>query len=216
MGSMNDTRQLRLASYDAAMYPRDLRPGLLVLILPLVMVLTGASAASAQSASPRSILYGISGGPGRRTTNGTFAPTSLPAGATQVASDRTTAILALEAGIGIGRRVGLLGIWDQTFGGNGSTGRWGASSGSAVARAWPTRRVWLEAGGGVSGLGYKAASGQASITRFWAPGLVAGVGAEVLQGRRVSVTALARVTRATFNGLTVNSLTFQMGLFGRE
>jgi hypothetical protein len=66
-------------------------------------------------------------------------------------------------------------------------------------------------------LGHKAAEDIPNrITRYWAPGFAAGIGAEVLKGRRVSVTALTRYTRATFEGLTVNSLTFQVGLLGRE
>lgn len=174
--------------------------------------------ARAQTAQERvTFLYGVSGGAGRRTTDGTFAPSALPPGAAPVESGRTISVLTLEAGAGVGRRFAAIGLYDQTFGGNSSAGHWGTMSGSAVARFWLIERFWVEAGGGFAELGYKAPDDVPNrITRYWAPGFAAGVGAEVLKGRRVSITTLVRYTRATFEGLTVNNLTFQVGLLGRE
>jgi hypothetical protein len=70
---------------------------------------------------------------------------------------------------------------------------------------------------GPAELGYKPPAQTAStISRFWAPGVEAAAGADVLKGPRVALTVLARYSTATFNGLHVHTLSFQVGLTGTK
>jgi hypothetical protein len=172
--------------------------------------------ASAQTAPPRfALFYGVSGGPGRRTTAGTFLRSSLPTGAKEPESKRTTATLGLHLGVKLAPRLGVLAVWDQTFGGNTGDGHWGASAVHAAARVWLMPRVWVEAGAGPAELGYKPPTQPAStISRFWTPGFEAAAGADLLKGPRVALTALARYSAATFNGLRVDTFSLQVGLTG--
>src|SRR6185369_4333833 len=113
--------------------------------------------------------------------------------------------------------VSVMAVWDQTAGGNSGSGHWGTMAIHGVARVSLTRRLWAEAGGGASELGFKPPSViSARITRFWAPGAEASVGADVLEGPRVSLTVAARYTRATFENLTVSRLGVQIGLISRR
>lgn len=187
-----------------------------VLGLVVVCLLASTTATFAQT-TPRTLglFYGVLGGPGRRTTTGSFLTSELPAGARQPESGRTTATLGLHAGVKLADRLGVLAVWDQTFGGNTGDGRWGSTAVHAAGRVWLTRAVWVEAGVGPAELGYKPAAQTAStISRFWAPGVEAAAGADVLKGPRVALTALARYSTATFNGLRVHTLSFQVGLTG--
>jgi hypothetical protein len=87
----------------------------------------------------------------------------------------------------------------------------------ATARVWPVPRVWVEAGTGLAQLGYRAdPQTGATITRFWAPGREVAIGVDVLRGPTVSVMALVRYASATFDGLTVKSVSLQIGLLGRQ
>ncbi len=189
-----------------------------VVVLLVACLLSAAPATFAQSPSGSlRLFYGVSGGPGRRTTSGSFLTSALPAGATQPDSRRTTATLGLHVGAHVADRVGVVAVWDQTFGGNSGNGRWGGSGVYAAGRAWLTRCLWIEAGVGPAELGYKPPAQQASaVSRFWAPGFEAAAGADILKGPRVALSAFARYSAATFNELHVHTLSVQVGLTGNK
>jgi hypothetical protein len=187
-------------------------------VLTLLIVGAGASPVSAQARDPRApaLVFGVFGGPGRRTTSGTFDASNLPDDAEQP-SGRTTATLGLHAGVKFLDRVAAMAVWDQTWQGDSAGGKWGSFTLHAVGRVWITRHLWVEGGGGVYELGFKPANeANPGISRFWAPGGQASVGADVLQGRRVAVTVAARYSTATFDGLRIDDVVLQMGLFGRR
>ena len=191
-----------------------------VRLFVLTMLIGGAAAspASAQTSDPRApaLVFGVFGGPGRRATSGTFDASTLPDDAGQP-SGRTTATLGLHAGVKFLDRVAAMAVWDQTWQGDSAGGKWGSFTLHAVGRVWITRHLWVEGGGGVSELGFRPANeANPEISRFWAPGGQASVGGDVLQGRRVAVTVAARYSTATFNGLTINDVVVQVGLFGRR
>jgi hypothetical protein len=191
-----------------------------VRLLVLTMLIGGAAAssASAQAADPRApaLVFGVFGGPGRRTTSGTFDDSALPADAEQP-SEQTTATLGLHAGVKFLDRVAAMAVWDQSWHNASAGGKWGSFTLHAVGRVWITRRLWVEGGGGVSELGFKPANqANPGISRFWAPGGQASVGGDVLQGRRVAVTVAGRYSTATFNGLRIDDVVLQIGLFGRR
>lgn len=188
-----------------------------LVVCALVVTFLGAGSALAQTpASGPTLVYGIAAGPAHRDVRGSFAASKLPTGAVQPEADRTVTSFGLQAGVKLNRHVALLGIWDQTFGGNTGRARWGTSDVHAVGRVW-VGRLWVQAGGGLSQLGYKAATGPGiGVERFWAPGIDGCIGADVLQGRRVSLVVAARATRATFEGLTITRVGMQVGLFGRR
>ena len=184
-----------------------------------LLLVLAASPAHAQTsgADAPALVFGVFGGPGRRTTGGALVASALPAGAVQPAPDRTTVTFGFGGGVKLGDRVALMGVWDQTAGGNVGAGHWGTMAVHAVARVWVTRRVWVEAGGGASELGYKPPSQMsAGITRLWAPGGEASVGADVLKGPRVALTLAVRYSRATFEGLTLSRVGLQAGLISRR
>ena len=171
---------------------------------------------SAQSSQPARLTayYGIAGGAARQTTSGTFLQSALPAGAPQPALNRTAGTFGLLGGIKQ-RRLALIGLWDQTFGGDSSAGNWGTMTLHGAARVWLPYANWVELGGGGSELGYKPPPNTAAgISRFWAPGVETAVGMDVLRGRRVAINVFARYSAATFNGFRVSSLSFQIGLAG--
>ena len=187
-------------------------------VIRSLIVMLLASAATARAQTPEdglALVYGVSAGPARRTVDGTFTAGALPSGASAPAGDRTVATFGLQVGTRLNRHVALLATWDQGFGGNTGTPRWGTSDVHAVGRVW-LGRAWAQAGGGLANLGYKPTTGPGiDVTRYWGPGLQAAVGVDVAKTRRVQLTVAGRVTRATFDGLTITRFGFEVGLFSR-
>ena len=189
-----------------------------LVVLTLLVVGSAASGAFAQTPDRKApaLVFGVFGGPGRRSTSGTFDASVLPDDAEQP-SARTTATLGVHAGVKFLDRIAAMAVWDQTWQGDSAGGKWGSFTLHAVGRVWITRQLWIEGGGGVSELGFKPANeANPGISRFWAPGGQASIGGDVLQGRRVAVTVAVRYSTATFNGLTINDVVLQVGLFGRR
>ncbi|MEO8480585.1 MAG: hypothetical protein ABI634_00150 [Acidobacteriota bacterium] len=193
------------------------RPAALAMLamLAVLYVLACASPAIAQTTSARvsKLFYGVSGGPGRGTvTGGIFA---LPEGAPPPDTNRRTVTLGLFGGVKLADAVGVLVVWDQTFGGKSSYGQWGSTAASVAGRLWLTHRVYVEAGGGLAELGYKPPTQTSGrISRFWSPGFETAAGVDLLKGPRVALTTLARYSAATFDGLRVRNFSVQIGLSG--
>lgn len=186
--------------------------------LALVLAIAVPSVAAAQtpaSASGLSWVYGISAGLGRRTTTGTFLAAELPAGAAQPPSPRATGSLDLEGGIGFGRRVALLAIYEGGASLSGANG-WGTFAAHAALRGWIAPRVWAEGGAGVAELAFRNGSSSTSTTtRWWKPGVEAAAGYDLFQGPTVSMEIFVRYSVASFEGLRQQSVSVQFGLLGR-
>lgn len=188
------------------------------LFLLIQFVAWAVPSVSAQTPDPRApaFVFGVFGGPGRRTTSGAFDAATLPEGS-EAPADRKTASLGVQGGVKLLDRVAAMAVWNQTWQGDSVGGTWGSFTLHAVGRFWITRHLWVDAGGGLSELGFKPANdANPGITRFWAPGAQAAAGVDVLRGRRVAVTVAGRYSTATFNGLRLNDVVLEVGLFGRR
>lgn len=193
-----------------------LRRGVWLAACAIVLAWPGRVDAQTSTPSPVTLVYGISAGPGRRTTTGTFLPAALPAHASPLDGGRNGGLLTLEAGAEVRRRIAFMAEWDQTIAANSGEGRWGMTTLVGTARVRVMPRIWIEGGGGAAQLGYRPPrDAAAGVSRFWAPARAVAAGVDVLQGPRVSVTACARYSTATFHGQTVTTLSFQVGLAGR-
>jgi hypothetical protein len=182
----------------------------------LVVALGLAAPARAQGASSPStmVVYGVSAGGGQRRTSGVFDPAQLPAGAPQPAGYKTIGTLGFTGGVKFEDRVAVMGLWDQSFGGN-TTGHWGTSDFHAVLRLWVTSAVWVEGGGGASEMAYKGdPNTSVAVNRFWAPGGEVAAGLDVFHTKHTALSILGRVTMANFNGLATNTFSLQVGLMG--
>jgi hypothetical protein len=199
---------------------RDLTsPGLTWRDLALLLALLSFPRfASAQTATdqPR-FLYGLSVGPGNRSTDGQLPPSTVPPGAAQPGFHGLSTTFGMEGGVLITPRLAATTFFDQTFGPGSGPGHWGTADWHGTVRGWMTRRIWLEAGGGLAGLAYKPRQNvSVTITRLWSPGFSAAAGAEVLRGAHVSLNVYARYTTSEFDGLKVRRFSAQIGLLGRQ
>ncbi len=159
--------------------------------------------------------FGISTGAGHRSISGTFAPTQLPPGAGQPPA-RATGELDLEGGIGLGRRIAALALYERSAAFSDSQG-WGTFAFHGVVRAWVVPRIWIEAGAGTAELAFRQPSTSPPvITHWWSPGFEAGGGYEIFQGPHVVIHAFVRYSQATFDGLRVHSVSVQVGLLGHH
>jgi hypothetical protein len=186
--------------------------------LSLAMPSVATAQASTPPPSPRDTgtwLFGISTGAGHRAVTGTFLPAELPPGAGQP-PPRATAELDLEGGIGLGRRIAALALYERSAAFSDNQG-WGTFAIHGVVRGWITPRIWLEAGAGTAELAFRQpATSPAVITHWWRPGFEAGGGYEIFQGPRVVIHVFARYSTATFNDVRLQCIFFQVGLLGKS
>jgi hypothetical protein len=151
----------------------------------LLMLLPSAAAAQSPAADAVSVVYGISTGVGRRTVTGAFTSSEEPAGA--------------EGGAAFGDSHG-----------------WGSLAAHAVVRGWVTTHVWIEGGWGLAELAFRPPSLPGTApSRWWAPGGEAAGGFDVFQGPSVSVNLFVRYSEARFDAVRQQTVSIQIGLFGR-
>jgi len=189
---------------------RDLALLLALLSLPCL--------ATAQTTpDPPRFLYGLSIGPGNRSTDGELPPSMVPPGAAQPGFHGLSTTFGIEGGVFITPRIAATTFVDQTFGPSSGPGNWGTTDWHGTLRGWVTRKIWLEAGGGLAGLAYKPPPNvSVDITRAWSPGFSAAAGMEVLRGAHVSLNVYARYTASEFDGLKVRRISLQIALLGRQ
>ena len=183
-------------------------------------VLALASPALAQPANQHKgqFLYGLSAGVGRRTTSGTLMAPELPANVGQPPSGQTMAVFDLSGGVTLGRRVGVLVIFEQAGGATTSTGKWGTLAFHGVARGWVAPRVSIEGGAGTFNLAYRlpGQSGNNGVTRLWAVSPEAAAGVDIFRGAHVTIGVLGRYSTATFGDFRISYFSVQVELLGRR
>ena len=192
----------------------------LVFACVLGVAMPSVVAAQTSAAPPRtgpSFIYGISAGLGSRMMSGTFLSTQLPLGAGQPPSSLATGSIDLVGGIGVGRRVALLAIYEGGASLGDSQG-WGTLAAHAAIRAWLASRVWVEGGGGIAELAFRPSAAvipTRPTTRWWQPGVEAAAGYDLFRGPTVSMDLLVRYSEASFEGVRQQSVSVQFGLLGR-
>jgi hypothetical protein len=172
--------------------------------------------ASAQSTPPTPLtpkwLYEVSFGVGHRDSSGHLA--SPPAGAPDPADLRWTATVGLGGGVKQGR-LSVLGTFDTTAGRQTGTGFWGGMGVYGLGRVEVTRWLWLEAGGGVAELSYRPPPQISVVTQgFWGPQVVGGAAWQLFRSNDIALSLMGRVTRATFDGLKVRTMSIQLAITG--
>jgi|SRR5579862_9216983 len=191
------------------------RPLAIATVLALSLLGFSETAAAQAGAGDERWLYGISFGAGRRTTDGTFAPSTSPSGPPQLPSPRNVGALDIEGGIKLTSRIAVVGLWELRASLGQSSSGWGINTGHAGVRAWVAPRVWIGGGVGPAELAYR--STPASVTtRWWTTGVEASGGYDIFRGPTVTLNVLGRYTMFTIEGLRVNTFTIEMGLLGRR
>lgn len=194
-----------------------MRLRLLVLALSF---LAHASHAFAQPADQHKgqFLYGLSTGVGRRITSGTLDSPELALNVGQPPSGQTLGVLDLSGGVTLGRRVGVLAVFEQASGADTSTGKWGTLAFHGVVRGWVAPRVWIEGGAGTFDLAYRlpGQSGNHGVTRLWAASPEAAAGVDIFRGAHVTIGVMGRYSTATFGDFRVSHFSVQVELLGRQ
>ncbi|HKV99366.1 MAG TPA: hypothetical protein VJN96_06065 [Vicinamibacterales bacterium] len=183
-------------------------------------LLSLASPVFAQSVDQHAgqFLYGLSTGAGRRTTSGTLSSSSLPLNVGQPPGGQTIGVLDLSGGVTLGRRIGVLAVFEQASGAETSTGKWGTLAFHGVVRGWVAPRVWVEGGFGSFDLGYRppGQSGNNGVTRLWAASPEAAAGVDIFRGAHVTIGVMGRYSTATFGDFRVSHFSIQVELLGRQ
>src|SRR5262245_32585124 len=199
-------------SYDAWMQLR------LALVALSLVVLSSPAFAQPVDQHKGQFLYGLSTGVGRRMTSGTLSSPELPPNVGQPPSGQTMWVLDLSGGVTLGRRVGVLAVFEQAGGAETSTGKWGTLAFHGNVRGWVVPRVWVEGGVGAFDLGYRppGQSGNNGVTRLWAVSPQAAAGVDIFQGPHVTIGVLARYSTASFGDFRISHFSVQIELLGRQ
>jgi hypothetical protein len=181
----------------------------------LLMLMPSAAAAQSPAGSAVPFVYGISTGVGRRTVTGAFTASEEPAGAGQPPSPRTTGAIELTGGICPAPRLAVMALYEGGAALGDSRG-WGSFAAHAVVRGWVTTRVWIEGGWGLAELAFRPSPvpGNAPF-RWWAPSGEAAGGVDIFQGPTVSLSLFVRYSQARFDAVRQQTVSVQIGLFGR-
>ena len=193
----------------------QLRPALVALIL-----LLAPSPALAQPADQHrgQFLYGLSVGVGGRNTSGTLNSAELPVNVGQPPDGQTIGVFDLSGGVTLGRRVGVIAVFEQAGGAETSTGKWGTLAFHGSVRGWIAPRVWVQGGIGTFDLAYRlpGQSGNNGVTRLWAVSPEASAGVDIFQGAHVTIGVLGRYSTASFGDFRISHFSVQVELLGRQ
>lgn len=142
----------------------------------------------------------------------------MPLNVGQPPGGQTIGVLDLSGGVTLGRRIGVLAVFEQASGAETSTGKWGTLAFHGVVRGWVAPRVWVEGGFGSFDLGYRppGQSGNNGVTRLWAASPEAAAGVDIFRGAHVTIGVMGRYSTATFGDFRVSHFSIQVELLGRQ